>query len=158
MRALIETVNAAISGGFVYYEPYTMKNVWFMAGLPPESLPGIHRIRAFRNQAKAKLFPCFSQGGAFVSNRNLNGYVVLTVARESPEHAYIQTLDLTGIGFPIYSTDGGTGNSAFVASSSVRVVNTPEWVKSIELGLVDITMACKNLAIVGGVRKRVEIQ
>lgn len=141
--------------GVLMYEPYSMADTKFFIGVPPLTYPGVHLIRAYRNQPNAKLFSSLGVGGAFVSNRNLNGFVGLTVATESPMHAYIQLLDMAGVAFPILAADAGTGGSSFATCSSARVVNTPDWMKSTRSDFTVYTMACKNLAISGGVRKRI---
>ena len=130
-----------------------MENVEVLIGAPPGSYQGVHSVRAFRNQQKTKLFKCFTQNGAFVGNRNISGFVQLTIAPESPIHGALQVQDLAGIGFPIYDTDTGTAGSAFIASTSSRVINTPVWVKSRGVQLLLFTIECKRLAINGGIRK-----
>lgn len=141
--------------GRQFYEPYSMADVSFRVGVPPLSYPGVHRIRAYRSQAKAKGFNCLTGSIAYVSNRNINGFVELTLADGSPMHAYMQLMDTSGVSFPLHCGDSGTGGSSFIASSSCRVVYTPEWAKAARSDFVVYTLQCKRLVISGGVRKRI---
>lgn len=152
---LIQTINSV--RGTDNYEPYSMDDVEILIGAPPGAYPGVHSIRATRNQPKAKLFKCFTQNGAFVSNRDISGVIQIVVAPESPLHSALQVLDLSGIGFPIYATDTGTAGSSFIASTSSRVINTPIWTKSRSVQLVTYTIECKRLAVNGGIRKVVRL-
>ena len=132
-----------------------MEDVAFYVGIPPVTVRGVHSLRAYREQSKAKLFPSLAQGGAFVSNRNLNGLVQVILANESPAHALMQVFDLSGIGFPIKAEDAGTaGGSSFIRATSCRVINTPKWMKSERSDFVTYLLACKNLIISGGIRKQ----
>ena len=151
MFELIEVIN---SRGIVQYEPYSMENVKLFLGVPPIEQKGVHSIRAYRNQQKAKLFPCFAQGGTFVSNRNLNGFLSVTVATESPAHANLQLLDLAGVGFPVNAIDLGA-IASFASATSCRVVMTPSWENSSRSDFTVYTIECKRLAISGGVRKKI---
>lgn len=155
MFELIAGIN--ISSGLVHYEPYSMEDVSVFVGVPQLALKGVERIRAYRLQPKGKLVNCLTGGGAFVSNRNLNGFIELTVATESPAHAVLQIQDISGAGFPLRATDSKTGGSSFCASTSCRVVLTPEWAKSRSSQFTVYTIAAKRLLISGGIRKQVEV-
>lgn len=153
---MFELTSALLNlGGLVFYQPYSMEDCKFFAGIPPLTYPGVHMIRAYRTQSKARQFNCFTGSSAFASNRNLNGFVELTLANGSPMHSYMQLLDMAGVTFPIRCDDAGTGGSAFIMSTACRVVNTPEWAKSARSDFVVYTMSCRRLAIVGGVRRRI---
>lgn len=137
------------------YTPYTMEDVHLYLGVPPITHKGVHQIRAFRAQQKSKLFNCLTGGGAFVSNRNQNGVLSVTVATESPMHAHLQLQDISGAAFPIYCLDGGTNGSSFIASIAARVVLTPEWLKSTRSDFTVYTIACKRMIISGGIRTKI---
>jgi hypothetical protein len=156
MFEFVQYVNSIT--GTIHVEPYSMEGVSFFAGVPPLPLKGVNRIMAWRDQAKTKLFNCLTGGGAFVSNRNLNGFVSVDVASCSPAAAYMQMLDISGIGFPIRAVDSNSlSGSSFVASPSVRVIYTPRWVRERFMTNDVITMSCKHLVISGGARKTINV-
>jgi hypothetical protein len=153
MFELIKIIDALT--GTVEYEPFSMADTSIFVGIPPVELRGVESVRAYRTQSKAKLFNSLSGGGAHVSNRNINGFLEIVVAPQSPAHAVLQIADISGIAFPVNSTDSKAVFD-FAMSSSARVVLTPTWRKARYAQLVVYTLACKNLAISGGVRKRIK--
>ena len=143
----------AASTGDVEYRPYSMEDVIVSVGAPPTILNGVDFVAAYRNEPKAKMFNCFTQVGAFVSNRNLKGYIEIGVMRESSAEAALRVIDATGVNFPIYCSDRGTNGSSFFASSRARIVNTPMWRKSANHDTTVFMLEASRLLITGGIRE-----
>jgi hypothetical protein len=134
------------------YLAYNIKDTVVTLGLPPWPVVGLDYIGASYNSPQVQRFPCLTGGGAFASAKGRSGIIEIGMLSSSASVAAVELLALTGVGFPIYSTDVGSAGTSFIFADACRLVSSPRWERSRALGITTFTFSTNRLIISHGVR------
>jgi len=147
---LIKAIRELI--GEVNYIPYNITNTIVTAGLPPIPMgSGLEYIWADFRQNQTTLHMDLRGKGVFTSNRNRSGTIEIALMHGCPEAGALQLLALTGVPFPIFSTDTASGGTSSMAGTSCRLIKTPQWRRARFSDLKIFTFSAKNLFVSNGV-------
>lgn len=151
MITLIKAISEYF-GGDADYLAYNIQDTKVVVGLPPIPIVGLDYIGARYIAPQVQRFPCLTGGGAFVSAKGRAGVIEIGLLSASASVGAIQLLELTGVAFPIYSTDVASGGTSFIFADACRSVATPEWRRSKTTGVTTYTFSTNRLIISQGMR------
>jgi hypothetical protein len=90
--------------------------------------------------------------GVFCGNLNNSGIIEVGVMADSADAGAIQAFALLGVPMPFFATDIKTAGTSFVAASDCKLIQTPEWRRSLVPGVSIFTFSTPLLIIKHGVR------